>query len=169
VQNLWTSSLLSRNLKIEIFRTIFLHVVLYGSETWSLTLREERRLRVFENRVLRRIYGPKRDEVTKELRRLHNKELNDLSPSPNIFREINAGRMRWAVHVARMRDRRGIYSVLVGKLSERDNLEDPGVDGKIILRQIFKKWDGDMDWIDLFQDGDSWRAFVKTVMNIRVP
>ena len=146
-----------------------MHVVLYGSETWSLTLWEERRLRVFENRELRRIYGPKKDKLTNELRKLHNKELNDLSSLPNIFRVINSGTMRWVVHVARMRERRGVYSVLVGKLRERDHLEDPGVGGKTILRQIFKKWDGNMDWIDLVQDGDSWRALVNAVMNIRVP
>ena len=73
-----SSSLLSKNIKIKIYRTIILPVVLYGCETWSLTLREERRLRVFENRVLRRIFGPKRDEVTREWRKLHNEELNDL-------------------------------------------------------------------------------------------
>ena len=86
VQNLLSSSLLSKNLKIKIYRTIILPVVLYGCETWSPTLREERRLRVFENRVLRRIFGPKRDEVTGEWRRLHNEELNVLSSSPNIVR-----------------------------------------------------------------------------------
>jgi hypothetical protein len=77
-------------------------VVLYGCETWSLTLREERRLRVFENMVLRRIFGPKRDEVTGEWRRLHNEELNDLHSSPNIVRVIKWTRMRWAGHMARM-------------------------------------------------------------------
>ena len=78
VQNLLYSSLLSKNLKIKIYRTIILPVVLYGCETWSLTLREGRRLRVFENRVLRRVFGPKRDEVTGEWRKLHNEELSDL-------------------------------------------------------------------------------------------
>ena len=78
VQNLLSSRLLSKNLKIKIYRIIILPVVLYGCETWSLTLREERRLRVFENRVLRRVFGPKRDEVTGEWRKLHNEELNDL-------------------------------------------------------------------------------------------
>ena len=78
VQNLMSSRLLSKNLKIKIYRTIILPIVLYGRETWSLTLREERRLRVFENKVLRRIFGPRRDEVMAELRRLHNEELNDL-------------------------------------------------------------------------------------------
>jgi len=88
VQNLLSSSLLSKNLKIKIYRTTILHVVLYGCETWSLTLREERRLRVFENRVFRRIFGPKRDEVTGEWRKLRNEELNDLYSSPNIVRVI---------------------------------------------------------------------------------
>ena len=78
MQNLLSSSLLSKTLKIKIYRTIILPVVLHGCETWSLTLREERRLRVFENRVLRRVFGPKRDEVTGEWRKLHNEQLNDL-------------------------------------------------------------------------------------------
>ena len=80
VQNLLSSSLLSKKLKIKIYRTIILPVVLYGCETWSLTLREERRLKVFENRVLRRVFGPKRDEVTGEWRKVHNGELSDLYP-----------------------------------------------------------------------------------------
>ena len=87
-QNLLSSSLLSKNLKIKIYRTIMLPVVLYGCETWSLTLREEHRLRVSENRVLRRIFGPKRDGITGEWRKLHNEELNDLYCSSNIVRVI---------------------------------------------------------------------------------
>ena len=89
-------------LKIKIYRTIILPVVLYGCESWSLTLREESKLRVFENMVLKRIFGPRRDEVTGELRRLHNEELNDSYSSPNIVRVIKSRRMRWAGHVARM-------------------------------------------------------------------
>jgi len=85
VQNLLSSSLLSKNFKIKIYRNIILPLVLYGCETWSLTLWEERMLRVFESRVLRRIFGLKRDKVTGEWRKLHNEELNDLYCSPNIF------------------------------------------------------------------------------------
>jgi hypothetical protein len=89
--------------------------VLYGCETWSITLREERRLRVSENRVLRRIFGPKRDEVTGEWRKLRKEDLNDLYFSPNIVWVIKSRRMRWAVHVARIGERRDVYRVLVGK------------------------------------------------------
>jgi len=115
VQNLLSFRLLSKNSKIKIYKTIILRVVLYGCETWSLTLREERNLRLFENMVLRRIFGPRRDEVTGELRRLHNEELNDLYSSPNIVRVIKSRKMRWAGHVARMGEERGIFEVLVGK------------------------------------------------------
>ena len=90
VQNLLSSSLLSKNLKIKIHRTIILPVVLYGCETWSLTLREEHRLRVFESSVLRRIFGPKRDGMTGEWIKLHNEELNDLYSSPNIVEVIKS-------------------------------------------------------------------------------
>jgi len=114
VQNLSSSRLLSKNLKIEIYRTIILPVVLYWCEIWSLTLREERKLRVFENMVLRRIFGPRRDEVTEEWRRLHE-ELNDLYSSSNIVRVIKSRRMRWAGRVARMGEVRGMYRVLAGK------------------------------------------------------
>ena len=89
MQKLLSSRLLSKNLKIKIYRTVILPAVLYGCETWSLTLWEERKLRVFENRMLRKIFGPRRDEVTGEWRRLHNEELNDLYSSPNIMRVIN--------------------------------------------------------------------------------
>jgi len=107
--------LLSKNLKIKIYRTVILPFVLYGCENLSLTLREERKLRVFENRVLRRIFGPRRDEVTGELRRLHNEELYYLYSSPNIARVIKSRRIRWAGHVARMGEERGVYRFLVGK------------------------------------------------------
>jgi hypothetical protein len=108
-----SSNLLSKNIKLEICRTIILHVVLYGCETWYETLREERRLRVFENWVLRKIYVPNKDEVTREWRKVRNEKLNDLYCSPNIIRMIKPIRMRWAGHVARMGYRRGAYRVLV--------------------------------------------------------
>jgi hypothetical protein len=92
--------LLCKNTKTKIYGTIILPVVLYGCETWSVTLREEHRLRVFENRALRRIFGPKRDGVTGEWRRLHNEELNDLYSSPTIIWVIKSRRMRWVGHVA---------------------------------------------------------------------
>jgi hypothetical protein len=97
------------------YRTIILPAVLYGCENWSLILREERRLSVFENGVLRRIFGPKRDKVTREWRKLHKEELNDQYSSPNKFRVIKSRRMRCAGHVARMGEGRGVYRVLVGK------------------------------------------------------
>ena len=125
MQNLLSFRLLSKNLKIEIYKTIILPVVLYGCQTWSLTLREERKLRVFENMVLRRIFGPRRDEVTGEWRRLHNEELNDLYSSPNIVRVIKSRRMRWAGHVARMGEEREAYRVLVGKPEEKRPLGRP--------------------------------------------
>jgi hypothetical protein len=93
---------------------VILPVVLYGCETWSLTLREEHRLRVFENRVLRRIFGPRREEDG-SWRKLHNDELHNLYSSPNIVRVIKSRRMRWAGHVARMGEERGVYRVLVGR------------------------------------------------------
>jgi len=141
VQNILSSGLLSKNLKIKIYKTIILPVVLYGCETWSLTLREERRLRVFENRELMRIFGPKRDEVTGEWKKLHNEELNNLHSSPNIVRVIKSRSMRWVGHVARMGEGRGVYRVWWGNLREGDHWGDPGVNGRIILGWIFGKWD----------------------------
>jgi len=105
VQNLLSSSFLSKNLKTKIYRTIILLVVLYGCETWLLTLKEVCRLRVFENRALRRIFGPKRDEVTGQWRKVHNEKLNDLYCSPDIARVIKSRRMGWAGHVAHMGER----------------------------------------------------------------
>jgi len=117
--------LLSKNLKIKIYGTIILPVVSCGCETWSLTLREERRLRVFENRVLRRIFGPRRDEVTREWRKLHNQRLNDMYCSPNIVRVLKSRRIGWAENVARIRERRSVFRVLVGKTEGKRPLLRP--------------------------------------------
>jgi len=140
MQNLLSSRLLSKNVKIKIYRNIIFPVVLYGCEAWSLTLREERKLRVFENMVLRRIFGPRREEVTGEWRRLHNEERNDFYCSPNIVRVIKSRRMRWAGHVARMGEERGVYRVLLGKPEGKSHWGDLGVDGWIILGWISRRW-----------------------------
>ena len=169
VQNLLSSRLLSTNLKIEIYRTIILPIILYGCETWSLTLREERKLRVFENMVLRRIFGPRRDEVTGKWR-LHKEELNDLYCSPNIVLVIKWRRMRWAGHVARMGEERVMHRVLVGKPEGKRPLGKPRrrwVDNIRMDLQEVGCWY--MDWIGLAQDRDRWRTLVSAVMNLRVP
>jgi hypothetical protein len=115
VQNLLSSRLLSENVKIRIYKIILLPVVMYECETSSLTLREEHRLMVFENRVLMRIFGPERGEVTGEWRKLHNEELRDLYSSPSIIRILKLKRMRWAGHVALMGEKRNTYRLLVRK------------------------------------------------------
>ncbi|KAJ4450351.1 hypothetical protein ANN_01772 [Periplaneta americana] len=113
VEMLLSSSLLSKNLKVRIYKTVILPVVLYGCETWTLTLREEQRLRVFENKVLRKIFGAKRDEG--EWRKLHNAELHALYTSPDKIGNIKSRRLSWAGHVARMGESRNAYRVLVGR------------------------------------------------------
>ena len=110
---------------MKTYRTIILPFVLYGCETLSLTLREVRRLRVFKTRVMRRIFGSKKEEVTGECRKLHSEALNDLYSSPNIFRVIKLRRMSWVGHVACMGARRGVYRVLVGKPEGKRQLRRP--------------------------------------------
>jgi hypothetical protein len=134
-------------------------VVLYGCETWSLTLREAHRLRVFENKVLRRIFGPKRDEVTGEWREL-----------PSIIRTIKSRRMRWAGHVARMGAKRKAYRLLVGKSEGKRPLGRPRrrwVDN--IRTDLGEVGWGNVDWIGLAKDRNRWRAVVNSVLNLRVP
>jgi hypothetical protein len=148
-----SSSLLSKNVKVRIYKTIILPVVLYGCVTWSLTVREEHKLRVFENRVLRRIFGPKTDGVTERWRKLHNEELHKLYSSQSIIRIIKSRRMRWARHVARMGEKRNVYRLLVGK-----------PEGKRPLGRQRRRWINNIkmdhleiglnvvDWIGLAQD-----------------
>jgi hypothetical protein len=115
VQNLLCSCLLPKNINIKIYNTIILLVVLYWFETWSLTLREEHRQRRLENRVLRRIFGPKKDDVMEEWIKLHNEVLLDMYSSQSIIRSIELRRMRWVGHVARTGEKRNTYRLLVGK------------------------------------------------------
>jgi hypothetical protein len=124
---------------------------------------------VFENRVLRRIFGPKRDETTGEWRRLHNEELNDLYSSPNVIRVIKSRRMKWAGHVARMEEKRGAYRILVGRPEGRRPLGQPKRRWEENIEMHLQEvgWGG-MDWIHLAEDRDRW-ALVNAVMNLRVP
>jgi hypothetical protein len=125
---------------------------------------------VLENRVPRRIYGPKRDEVTGDWRKLHNEKLHNLYSSPIIIRMIKSRRMKWAGHVARMGNKRNAYKIFVGKPEGKKSLGRPRrrwVDNiKMDIREI--GWGG-MDWIDLAQDREQWRALVNNVMNLRLP
>ena len=125
---------------------------------------------MFWNMVLRRIFGPRRDEVTREWRRLHNEELNDLYPSPNMVRVIKSRRMRWVGHVEHMGEDRGVYRLLVGKSEGRRPLGRPTrrlVDN--IRMDLQEVGCGYMDWIGLVQDRDRWRTLVNEAMNFRVP
>ncbi|KAJ4451994.1 hypothetical protein ANN_03478 [Periplaneta americana] len=170
VEKLLSSSLLSKNLKVRIYKTVILPVVLYDCETWTLTLREEHRLKVFENKVLRKIFGAKRDEVTGDWRKLHNAELHALYSSPDIIRNIKSRYLRWAGHVARMGESRNAYRVLVGRPEGKRPLGRPRRrwedNIKMDLREV--RYD-DREWINLAQDRDKWRAYVKAAMNLRVP
>jgi hypothetical protein len=164
-----SSRLISKNLKIKIYKTVILPVVLHVCKTWSVTLGEEHRLRVFENRVLRKIFGPKREEDG-SWRKVHNDVLHDMYSSPNIVRVIKSRRMRWAGHVARMGEGRGAYRVLVGRPESKRPLGRPRHRWEDNIKMDLGEIGIDgANWIRLAQDRVQWRAFVNTVMNIRVP
>jgi len=160
--------LLSKNLKIKIYKTIILPVVLYGCETWSLILRQECRLRVFENRILSRIFGPKRDE-NGEWRRLHNEELHSVCRSPNIVRVIKSRLLRRARHVARMAEGKSTFKILTGKPT-----------GKRPLGRPRRRWEDNIrkdveeiginagSRVDSAQDRNNCRALVNAALNLRV-
>jgi hypothetical protein len=133
-------------------------------------LREERRLRVFENRVLRRVFGPKRDEVKREWRKLHNEVLYDLYSLPDIVRVVKSRRMRWAGHVARMGEERGLHRVLEGKPEGKRPLGGPSRRWEDNIKMDVQDVGGGCgNWMELAQDRDRWRALVSTVKNLRVP
>ncbi|KAJ4438944.1 hypothetical protein ANN_14898 [Periplaneta americana] len=161
------TNLLSKNLKVRIYKTVILPVVLYGCETWTLTLREEHRLSVFENKVLRKIVGAKRDEVTGEWRKLHNAELHALYSSPDIIRNIKSRRLRWAGHVARMGESRNAYRVLVGRPEGKKPLGRPRRRWEDNIKMDLREVGYDRDWINLAQDRDRWRVYVRAAMNLR--
>jgi hypothetical protein len=148
-----------KNLKIKIYKTVILPVVLYGCETLSLTLGEDHRLRVFENRVLRRIFVPKREEDG-SWRKLHNDELHSLYSSPNIVKVISSRRLRWAGHVARMGEGRGVYRILVGRLECKRPLGRPRRSWENNIKMDVSEIGIDgANWIRLAQDRVHWRAF----------
>jgi hypothetical protein len=130
--------------------------------TWSLTLTEENRLRVYENRVLRRIFWPKRNEITGEWRKLHNEELSDLYSSPTTVRVIKLRRMRWVGHVSHMVEGEGMYRVLVGKPEEKRPLGRP----RHKWEDLLEVGGGGMDWIELVWDRDRWQELVNAVINL---
>jgi len=147
VQNLLPSGSLSKNLKIKIYGTIILPVVLYGCENWSLILSEERYLRVIENSVLRRVFGPKMDEVTGEWRKLHIEELKYFYSLSKIVRVVKSRRMRWAGHVARMGEGRGIHRVLVGKPEGKRTLGRPRRRWEDNIKMDPREEGGGGDWM----------------------
>ena len=157
--------LLSKKLK-----TIILPVVLYVCETWFLTLREEKRFGLLENKVLKKIFGVKRDEITEEWRKLHNAEIHILNSSPNIITNLKSRRLRWAGHVALMEQSRNSYWVLVAKPVGKRPIERPRRRFKDNIKIDLRDVGCDArDWIDLAKDRDQRRASVRAVMNLRSP
>jgi hypothetical protein len=161
---------LSKHLKVIIYKTIILPLVLYGCETWSLTLREEHKLRVFENRMLRRIFGPKRNGVTGGWRKLHNEELHNLYSCSSIIRIIKLRRSRGSEHMARIGEKRDVYRLLVGKPEGKSPLGRPRcrwLDN--IKMDLLEIGSGGVDWIGLAHDRYQWRVIVDAVINHCVP
>jgi hypothetical protein len=143
-----SSSLLSRNVRVKTYKTIILPVVLYGCETWSLTLREEHRLRVFENRVLRRIFGPKRDEVTGEWRKFHSEELHKLYSSPDVIRQVKSTEVK-ANEVGGACGTHGRGEKSIQGFGGKAHLEDQGVGWKMGSEWFLGRlaWRGGLDSI----------------------
>jgi hypothetical protein len=159
-----SSNLISKNLKIKIYKIVILPVLLYGCETWSLTLRKEHRLRAFENKVLR-IFGPKRKEDG-SWRKVHNDELHSLYSSPNIVRVIKSRRMRWAGRG----EGRGIYRILFEKPECKRPLGRPRRRWEDNIKMDVREIGIDeANWIRLAQNRVRWRAFLSTVMNLMIP
>ena len=147
---------------------IYRYIWIYNPSFWSLTLREERRLRVFENRVLRRVFGPRKDEVTGEWKK--HEELNYLYFLPNIVRVVKSRRMRWTGHVARMGEDRGVHRVLVGKPERKRPLGRPRRRWEDNIKMDLQEVGGGRwDWMELAQNRDGWRSLVGTVRNFWVP
>ena len=170
LEEILSSRLLSKKLKVKTYKTIILPVVLYGCETWSLTLREKHTLRVFENKVLRKIFGAKKDEITGEWRKLHNAMLHALYSSPNIIRNLKSRRLRWVGPVARMDQSRNTCTVLVGKPEGKRPLGRPRRRWEDNIKMDLREVGCDPgEWINLAEDGDQWQAYVRVVMNLRVP
>ena len=143
--------------------------MLYGCETWYLTLRVECRLKIFENRILRRIFGPKRDE-NREWRRLNNEKLHSLYRSVNTVRMIKSRRLRWAGHLDRIEERRSAFKMLTYNPTWKRPLERPrrrwGDNIRMDLEEIGINAG---NWVDSTQDGNYWRALVNAALNLRVP
>ena len=142
--------------------------MLYGCEAWPLTLREERRLRVFENKILRRIFGPKKN-ANGVWRRLHNEELHTLYRSPNVIIVIESRRLRWAGHEARMEEGSSAFKILTGKPAWKRPLGRPRHRWEINIRMDLREIGINMkNWVDLAQDRDYWRALVNAALNLQV-
>jgi hypothetical protein len=160
--------LISRNLKVKIHKTVILPVIMYGCKTWSLTLREEHRLRGFENRVLR-IFRPKGEEDG-SWRKFHDDAIHSLYSSPNIVRVVKSKRMRWTGQVVRMGEGRGVYRVLFRRPEGKRPLGRPRFRWEDNIKMDRREIGIDgANWIRLAQDRVQWRAFVNIVMNLQVP